>query len=534
MEPAASSSAPVWDVIVVGGALSGAATALLLRRRNPKLRILIIERSAEFKRRVGEATVEVSGYFLSRVLGLVEHLNEKHLAKQGLRFFFKNEHTRTLDECSETGPGFNARLPSYQIDRAVFDEHVLAQAVAAGAHLRRPVRVKDIVLADGGLQTVSWSDDDGRTGTERARWVVDASGVAAFLSRKNNWFTPNNAHPIAACWTRWTGVKNWDSLELAAKFPAWSRRCKGVRYTATNHFTGFGWWAWCIPLKGGDTSIGVVFDQRLVDLPDGPDLGTRLKAMIATHPAGREIIAGAHFHEGDVHLRRNLAYSSSIYAGNGFALVGDAAAFMDPFYSPGMDWISYTTSATVALIDDCFRGKPAAPRIIRHNKKFSTSYACWFDAIYRDKYFYMADRELMTLALRLDIQLYYIGVVSQPFKYGSSALEIPSFASKQSKLPGRIIAFYNRRLAAIARDRLRRGVWGRSNAHQHTLVRFELDNWLLPKILWNFLKFGWLELREGWRTWFIKPAPLIYQPSPARRAPPTAATAGPHPAEAVL
>src|SRR5690606_958925 len=47
-----------WDVIIVGGALSGAATALLLLRRNPRLRVLILERDAAFKRRVGESTVE--------------------------------------------------------------------------------------------------------------------------------------------------------------------------------------------------------------------------------------------------------------------------------------------------------------------------------------------------------------------------------------------------------------------------------------------------------------------------------------------
>ena len=58
-EPAPASDAP-WDVIVIGGALSGASTALLLLRRNPRLRVLIVERHAAFKRRVGESTVEVS------------------------------------------------------------------------------------------------------------------------------------------------------------------------------------------------------------------------------------------------------------------------------------------------------------------------------------------------------------------------------------------------------------------------------------------------------------------------------------------
>jgi flavin-dependent dehydrogenase len=45
-----------------------------------------------------------------------------------------------------------------------------------------------------------------------------------------------------------------------------------------------------------------------------------------------------------VHWRRNLPYFSTTYAGDGFVIVGDAGAFIDPLYSPGMDWIAFTTS----------------------------------------------------------------------------------------------------------------------------------------------------------------------------------------------
>src|SRR5215203_362580 len=150
-----------WDVVVLGGALAGSATACLLRRKNPRLRVLILERSERLKRRVGESTVEISAYFLGRVLGFTDHLLEKHIPKQGMRFWFANDQARALDQCSETGPRYNVRLPGYQVDRAVLDEHVLATAVGEGAVTQRSVRIKTVRLVDGGAQTIEWEDASG-------------------------------------------------------------------------------------------------------------------------------------------------------------------------------------------------------------------------------------------------------------------------------------------------------------------------------------------------------------------------------------
>src|SRR5436190_5164179 len=117
-----------YDVAIIGGALAGAATAILLLREQPKLRVLIVEKSSAFGRRVGEATVEVSGYFLCRVLGLTQYLNESHLVKQGMRFWFANSRTQTLADCSEIGGSYLSRVPAFQVDRAALDEEVLAGA----------------------------------------------------------------------------------------------------------------------------------------------------------------------------------------------------------------------------------------------------------------------------------------------------------------------------------------------------------------------------------------------------------------------
>lgn len=517
----ADASTTDCDVIIVGGALSGSATACLLLRRHPGIRLLILERSGQFKRRVGESTVEISAYFLGRVLGLTSHLLEHHLPKQGMRFWFANDHARALDQCSETGPGYNVRLPGYQVDRAVLDEHVLANAVTDGAKLHRGVRVKKIHLAPGAAQSVEWDDATGAAQTTSARWVVDASGVAALLARQEDWLRPNHEHLTATCWGRWSGVRLFDDPAFAAKYPSWSQRVKGVRSTATNHLTGYGWWAWFIPLKGGDVSIGVVYDQRLAELPPGPNLAERLRAMLSVHPAARELLAHATPHEGDTHFRRNLAYSATTFATDGAVLVGDAAAFIDPLYSPGMDWITFSVSAAVSLIDAGLRGRPVAPLVAKHNADFRQSCDRWFNALYRDKYYYVGDFELMTLAFRLDLGLYYLGIVAQPFKHGHRILDTPPFAHPRSKWPFRLMALYNRRFAAIAQSRRRRGVWGRRNDRRYfAFTSYEFNGRLPVRVLGLLFLWLRLELAEGWRTWFSSP-----QPAPA--APLAAAPAHP-------
>ena len=79
-----------YDVMVLGGAIAGGSAALLLRRENPALRVLVIEKLAAFDEKVGEATTEMSGMFLTRRLRLWRHLENEHLPKEGLRYWFRN------------------------------------------------------------------------------------------------------------------------------------------------------------------------------------------------------------------------------------------------------------------------------------------------------------------------------------------------------------------------------------------------------------------------------------------------------------
>lgn len=502
------------DVVVIGGSISGSATALMLLRKQPDLKVWIIERDSEFKRRVGESTVEMSSYFLTDVLDLGQYLNEHHLIKQGLRFWFYRDSEKEWTSCSEIGPEYHVRLPGFQVDRSTLDAHVLSLAVAAGATLKRGWKVRNVSLAEGAFQQLQIVGPEGELPMQlRARWVVDAAGSQCLLARQLKVYRANERHPISSIWCRWTGVRSLDSAAMRGQCPHFAARCKGTRYTATNHFIGQGWWAWCIPLKSGDVSIGIVYDERKVDLAGVSGLENKLKQVLFQHPVARELLRDAHPVAGDMNYRRKLPYYSERFFGDGFCLVGDAAGFIDPFYSPGLDWVAYTTCSTVELISKERRGQPIEDLLGQQNQRFSNSYKRWFEAIYENKYDYMGDYELMDLAFRLDLGTYYLGVVSQPYKLGVDAYSIPSFSGKYSEGAAWVIRQYNRRLSAIARRRLQKGTWGKQNHHHHHRFQsYELNSKLPKRVAGAFFSWLILEFKEGWRTWFQREKSNTAQP----------------------
>jgi 2-polyprenyl-6-methoxyphenol hydroxylase-like FAD-dependent oxidoreductase len=159
-----------FDVIVIGGALSGASTAFLLKRRNPALRILVVEKNTAFKRRVGEATTEVSGFFLTRMLGLTNYLVRTQIPKNGLRFWFSKNPEGSPSDCSELGGKYLSTVPAFLIDRSELDEEILRRAIGAGVELLRPAQVRDVRLEEGGMQELRVQSGS-ETKILKARWV---------------------------------------------------------------------------------------------------------------------------------------------------------------------------------------------------------------------------------------------------------------------------------------------------------------------------------------------------------------------------
>ena len=447
-----------YDVVIIGGAFSGAATALMLKRKHPAARVLIIEKSAEFDRKVGESTTELSSCYMTRLLGLTNYLGHHHLAKQGLRMWFANQPGQAFDDCVELGAKYQARLPTFQVDRSTLDQHMLDVAIEAGCDLQRPAKVTGIDLR-GDSACVSYD-----TTSVRARWVVDASGRATLLARKLGHFEPNLEHPINAVWARFTGVKDWDSYEWREKFRDYANACRTARNWATNHLMGHGWWCWIIPLKGGDVSAGIVYDPRIFKLADGPSLAERLRAHLLSHPVGAEIFGGAQVIEGDVHAFSALPYSSAKVCGNEWISVGDAAGFIDPLYSPGLDFCSYTSYYVADLLARSVAGEDVSDALSYYNEQYPVTYRLWFETLYKDKYFYMGDAELMAAALLLDVGMYFIGLVIPVYKDPEREFLHLPFEGRSGRIVGAMMKFYNRRLVILAKRRLAKGCFGRRNA----------------------------------------------------------------------
>jgi flavin-dependent dehydrogenase len=452
-----------YDVAVIGGAFSGAATALMLKRKRPDTRVLIIEKTTEFDRKVGESTTEISSCYMTRILGLSNYLAHQHLQKQGLRLWFSKMPDQRFDDCVEIGTRYQSRLQTFQVDRSTLDSHLLDSAVKANSELWRPSKVTKCELQGGNGQTVN-AIVDGSERSVRTRWVVDATGRATMLARKLGHFRQNTDHPINSVWARFTGVKDWDSYDWRERFPQYANACRAPRSGSTNHLMGRGWWVWIIPLHGGDVSAGIVYDDRIFKLPDGPSLGERLHAHILSHPIGREIFGAARIIEGDVHAYSALPYHSAKVCDDGWAIVGDAAGFMDPLYSSGLDLCSYTSYLVADFLAQSLDGKDITARLASYNEQYPLMYRYWFESLYKDKYYYMGDAELMSAALLLDVGLYYLGLVIPAYRNPENAfLELP-FQGRIGRAVAATVSFYNRRLATLAKRRWLKGYYGKHNS----------------------------------------------------------------------
>lgn len=477
--------ADTYDAVVIGGGFAGSAFATLLRRYHPAARVLVIERNEVYTRKVGEATVEISAFFLHRVLRLYDHLSRQQLPKHGLRYWFSKGPETKFHEMTEVGPAELPHLATFQLDRAVLDDHIFQTAGREGAEMVRPAKVVDVELA-WPQSSVTYESAEGRRKVT-ARWVIDASGRQTFLSRKLKIHSRVDEHPTAAIWARWKGVKDMDGPGIqgpdAGKSPFKPLGC--ARRLATNHFCDYGWWCWAIPLNNGHTSIGLVYNKELFTPPgDGTLVNGTLREkyirFLETQPGLRDLIEGAEIVKEewgeDFMSFTHLPHRTSAYAGKGWALLGDAASFLDPYYSPGLDHASMSVFATMRMVQKDLTGQADEAMleqiVTRHNRQFVKGYDRWLKALYVGKYEQMGDADLLGAAFLIDTALYYMGVV-KPVQKNLENIANPAFGVDlpQATWIYHIMTGITRRLTKLARFRRQTGTSGRHNVGRRYLSR---------------------------------------------------------------
>jgi len=513
-QPPASDS---YDVVILGGAFSGSSLALLLKRKRPQTRILIIEKSTEFDRKVGESTSEVAGRFISKVLGLSNYLSCHHFQKHGLRMWFNREENDCPNCCTELGPLGQSRLPTFQIDRSLLDQRLLEDAVEAGTELLRPATVKSVDLGGDGNNSVTVKHGDS-TRTIRGTWVIDCSGRAALVARQRGTLRKLEEHPVHSMWVRFRNVRDLDSHEAHTAAPRLTEGTWTARGNATNHLMGHGWWAWLIPLPNGDFSAGITWDERHFTPPSEGPVGDRIKQHITSTPIGKLMFENAEPIENDARIFKHLPYYSTETTGDGWLLVGDSAGFMDPLYSQGLDFCSFAVSATVGILHNALEGNCVKQALVDHDHDYRLCYHRWFNGLYRDKYEYLGDAEIMLAAYRLDIGAYFVGPVRTIYEDPECGLMHIPFTGFGGLVFGRFMALYNRRLVKIARKRIARGTYGKNNTrHCYVFGHAFSPNLRSFRHIFSGIARWWkLELQHAFiRTPRMDPGSADHQPKEA-------------------
>jgi flavin-dependent dehydrogenase len=305
-----------YDAIVIGGGPGGSTASALLAQYGH--RVLLLEREPFPRYHIGESLIPYTWFTLNR-LGVTDWLHASACPKkysvqfvsitgkvsQPFYFFQTIKH-----ECAQT----------WQVWRGEFDQMLLDNSRAKGVEVRQQVTVRDVLMDGPRVVGVRADVRDGVKGQEIfAKVVVDATGRDSLLSRKFGWKDRDPDLNKIAVWSYFKGARRDPGLDEGATTVAYVPQ-KG--------------WFWYIPLHSDIVSVGVVGE------PGYLYRDTRDPAVIFAREAEACAWIRDHIRVGTqvepVRVTGEYSYHSKRIGGDGFCLVGDAFAFLDPLFSTGV------------------------------------------------------------------------------------------------------------------------------------------------------------------------------------------------------
>lgn len=405
------------DLVVLGGGLAGLTCALHLRRNCPGLDIRVVERRAgpapHATHKVGESTVEIGAHYFGHVLGLEEHLQTAHVRKFGFRFF-NSDGRSDIDAVQEIGVSRILSVPSYQIDRGIFENFLLERARGLGITVDTDSIIESVQISTGGAADAR-HETLVRCGSQlrsvASRWIVDASGRAGLLKRSLR-LDEANSHEANAVWFRVPvriDIEDWSTDEK------WLGRCgSGQRWRSTNHLVGDGYWVWLIPLSSGYHSVGIVVDAALHRLGSINTFERALEWLGRHQPRLRKALVDAGARPTDFSFLRNFSYGCRRnFSSDRWAITGEAGVFLDPFYSPGSDFIAIANTFIVDLVARDFRGEAFGAYVAGYSNVFRSIYENTL-TLYQGQYRIFGAPEVLATKVIWDYT-YYWGILCQMF-----------------------------------------------------------------------------------------------------------------------
>lgn len=398
-----------YDVVIMGGGLAGLTLSIQLKRAKADINILVLEKretaAATAAHKVGESTVELGSYYLREVLGLKDYLESDELPKHGLRFFFPSNNKSDISTRVELGPRVKLPVPSHQLDRGTLENELIKRTIALGTEVVLGARVKDAVFEKENNEVTYLVNK-----TEykaKGRWVVDASGRGNILKHKFG-FKKDWDHDVNAVWWRVKGVvdiDNWtDNNEWKNKLNA------RLRYLSTVHFMDTGYWVWVIPLGSKNTSIGIVADQKFHPFDQLNQYHKALAWLEKNEPLCHKMLEPFGKDDGllDFLILKHYGHSTEkIYsADQRWATTGESGPFLDPFYSPGTDFIALNNTWLGDLILRDLNGEDIALRTLVYEQTHLNIFEAWTH-IYQNKYQLYGSTQIMVVKIFWDWAVYW-------------------------------------------------------------------------------------------------------------------------------
>jgi len=298
------------DVVIIGAGPAGSIAAIELARAG--LDVVVVDRSDFPRFRIGESMLPHTQRLMEE-LDLMDRVRAlPHVVKKGLEVEFGDgrRDAAAISFAEMFGDGVKQ---TFNVRRSIFDRMLADVAAEAGAEYRFGETVTGF---DG------FGQGDVRVrlehGTIHADWLIDASGQACVLGRHlgTRRFLP--------------GFRNVSYFE---HFEGVRRNTGDRDGFATLAMCREGWF-WMIPLDETVTSIGAVIDDRLAREIPVP-ANRRLQWCLEHCPAMADRMTDASGPETNRTVG-DFSYTCGPHAADGWFMVGDAAAFIDPVWSTGV------------------------------------------------------------------------------------------------------------------------------------------------------------------------------------------------------